>query len=85
MTVRVFGRTASTLSSTVISGLDWIASNHPAGTPGIVNLSLGPADAIDPTTPDALTTAINGMSDEGFVVVVAAGSQGEDPNASACN
>jgi subtilisin family serine protease len=72
--VRVFGCTGSALTASVIAGLDWIAANHPAGTPGIVNLSLGSADPVTTTT-DPLTTAVNAMSDRGFVMVVAAGNR----------
>jgi subtilisin family serine protease len=72
--VRVFGCTGSALTASVLAGLDWIAANHPAGTPGIVNLSLGSADPITTTT-DPLTTAVNAMSDRGFVMVVAAGNR----------
>jgi subtilisin family serine protease len=77
--VRVFGCTGSALTASVLAGLDWIAANHPAGTPGIVNLSLGSADPVTTTT-DPLTTAVNTMSDRGFVMVVAAGNS----NANAC-
>jgi subtilisin family serine protease len=75
--VRVFGCTGSALTASVIAGLDWIAANHPAGTPGIVNLSLGSADPVTTTT-DPLTTAVNEMSDLGFVMVVAAGNSTAD-------
>ena len=79
--VRVFGCTGSALTDSVLAGLDWIAANHPAGTPGIVNLSLGSDSPIASNTTDPLTTAVNGMSDRGFVMVVAAGNS----NANACN
>ena len=78
--VRVFGCSGPTSTATVVSGLDWIADNHPVGTPGIVNLSLGSIDPINPSTADALTNAVNAMSDLGFVMVLAAGNS----NANAC-
>lgn len=81
VSVRVFGCTGSTLSSTIVSGLEWIRSTHPSGTPGIVNLSLGSTSPISPTTPDALTNAVDAMAEAGFVMVVAAGNE----NADACN
>jgi subtilisin family serine protease len=79
--VRVFGCTGSTDTSTVIVGLDWITRNHPVGTPGIVNLSLGSSALNNPSAPDALSEYVNRMSDQGFVMVVAAGNNTDN----ACN
>ena len=72
--VRVFGCTGSSNSLTVFSGLEWIVNNHPAGMPGIVNLSLGSIQPIPAGTPELLTDAVNEMSDLGFIMVVAAGN-----------
>ncbi|WP_323740667.1 S8 family serine peptidase [Microcella flavibacter] len=70
--VRVFSCSGSTSSSTVISGLNWIAANHPAGTPGIVNMSLGgPASS-------PLDTAVQNLITRGLIVTVAAGNGGDD-------
>lgn len=70
--VRVFSCSGSTSSSTVISGLNWIAANHPAGTPGVVNMSLGgPASS-------PLDTAVQNLITRGLIVTVAAGNGGDD-------
>ncbi|UYN82554.1 MAG: S8 family serine peptidase [Microcella sp.] len=79
--VRVFGCSGETYTSTVLTGLDWILANHPSGVPGIVNMSLVSVDPVAPGTPDPLTNAVNTMSNQGFVMVVAAGNS----NADACN
>ncbi len=70
--VRVFSCSGSTSSSTVISGLNWIAANHPAGTPGVVNMSLGgPASS-------PLDSAVQNLINRGMIVTVAAGNGGAD-------
>lgn len=70
--VRVFSCSGSTSSSTVISGLNWIAANHPAGTPGVVNMSLGgPASS-------PLDSAVQNLINRGMIVTVAAGNGGTD-------
>ncbi|WAB84018.1 S8 family serine peptidase [Microcella daejeonensis] len=70
--VRVFSCSGSTSSSTVISGLNWIATNHPAGTPGVVNMSLGgPASS-------PLDSAVQNLINRGMIVTVAAGNGGAD-------
>jgi subtilisin family serine protease len=79
--VRVFGCSRSTTSDILADGLDWILANHPAGTPGIVNLSLGSTQPIPASTPDLITEYMNYMAELGFVMVVAAGNSGAD----ACN
>jgi subtilisin family serine protease len=73
--VRVLDCAGSGSYSSVISGLDWIAANHPAGTPAIVNMSLGgPASS-------TLDGAIRNLILKGITVVVAAGNSAAD----ACN
>lgn len=66
--VRVLGCDGTGTWSQVIAGLDWILANHPAGTPGVVNMSLGgsPSDAAD--------EAVRAVIAAGLVVVVAAGN-----------
>lgn len=49
--------------------IDWILTNHPSGTPGVVNMSLTGAAS---TSADE---AAESLADAGLVVVVAAGSQ----------
>lgn len=73
--VRVLDCAGSGSYSSVISGLDWIAANHPAGVPAVVNMSLGgPASS-------TLDGAIRNMISKGISVVVAAGNSAAD----ACN
>lgn len=70
--VRVFGCSGPASLSDVLDGLDWIAGTHPAGTPGVINLSI--AGAVSPI----LDQAVNTLVAEGFVVAAAAGNGGTD-------
>ncbi len=70
--VRVFDCSNTTSSTRVLSGLNWILSNHPAGVPGVINLSLSGDRAPD------LDSAVSTASAAGFVVVVAAGNNNRD-------
>lgn len=73
--VRVLDCTGSGSYSSVIAGLDWIASNYRAGDAAVVNLSLGgPASS-------TLDGAIKNLISKGVTVVVAAGNSSAD----ACN
>lgn len=72
--VRVLNCFGGGYGSDVLAGLDWVASNHPAGTPGVVNMSLGGAAS------PAINAAVQQVIDAGLVVVVAAGNS----NADAC-
>lgn len=73
--IRVLDCSGSGSYSGVIAGLDWIAANHGAGVPAVVNMSLGgPASS-------SLDTAVNNLISRGITVVVAAGNSGAD----ACN
>lgn len=73
--VRVLDCAGSGSYSSVISGLDWIAANHPVGAPAVVNMSLGgPASS-------TLDGAIRNLIAKGITVVVAAGNSAAD----ACN
>jgi len=70
--VRVFGCEGPASLSDVLDGLDWIAGTHPAGSPGVINLSIaGSASPI-------LDEAVNTLVAEGFIVVAAAGNGGTD-------
>jgi subtilisin family serine protease len=73
--VRVLDCNGSGTWSGVIAGMDWIAANHPTGTPGVANLSLG--GGANSSVDDAVQRVI----DKGVTVVVAAGNS----NANACN
>jgi subtilisin family serine protease len=70
--VRVLDDAGRGTTTGVIAGLDWVLATHPAGTPGIVNLSLdaGPSQAID--------DAVNAALDAGLLVVGAAGNNAVD-------
>ncbi|GAA4625788.1 fibronectin type III domain-containing protein [Cellulomonas oligotrophica] len=70
--VRVLGCTGQGATTGVVAGLEWIASRHPAGTPGVVNMSLGgPAST-------AVDTAVASLVAQGLTVVVAAGNESVD-------
>jgi serine protease len=73
--VRVLNCSGSGTYSGVIAGLDWIAANHPAGVPAVVNMSLGgPASS-------SVDIAVSNLVNKKITVVVAAGNS----NADACN
>ena len=73
--VRVLACDGSGTLSGVIAGLDWIASNHPIGTPAVANMSLGAGAS------STLDSAVANLINRGITVVVAAGNS----SASACN
>jgi putative cell wall-binding protein len=56
-------------TTTLVSGLSWIRANHPAGSPGVVNISLG-ADGGDALVDDAVARLVKA----GLFVSVAAGN-----------
>ncbi|PTT60884.1 S8 family serine peptidase, partial [Arthrobacter sp. HMWF013] len=66
--VRVLDCTGSGYNSDVVAGLDWIAANHAAGAPAVVNLSVGGAASA------AVDTALQGVVNDGVAAVVAAGN-----------
>ncbi|MGM9471512.1 S8 family serine peptidase [Pseudarthrobacter sp. YS3] len=70
--VRVLDCTGSGYNSDVVAGLDWIAANHAAGTPAVVNLSLGGAASA------AVDTALQGVINDGVAAAVAAGNSAAD-------
>jgi subtilisin family serine protease len=73
--VRVLDCNGSGTWSGVIAGLDWISANHPSGTAGVANMSLGGgANSI-------LDNAVTRLINSGVTVVVAAGNSAVD----ACN
>ncbi|WP_250445377.1 S8 family serine peptidase [Actinotalea sp. C106] len=70
--VRVLGCDGRGDSSLVVAGVNWILANHPGGTPGVVNMSLGGGrNASTTSAVDALTAA-------GLLVVAAAGNADAD-------
>ncbi len=67
-------------TSMIVSGIDWEIANKPAGTVGVINMSLGapcrsslPCRATDP-----FLVAVQKAIDAGFVVAVAAGNSSQD-------
>ena len=70
--VRVLDCNGSGYNSDVVAGLDWVAANHAAGAPAVVNLSLGGAAS------SAVDTAIQAVIDDGVTAVVAAGNSATD-------
>ncbi|WP_251045992.1 S8 family peptidase, partial [Arthrobacter sp. ISL-85] len=70
--VRVLGCDGSGYDSDVIAGLDWIVSQHAAGTPAVANLSIG-----GPTS-TTLDDAVRGVINDGVTAVVAAGNSAVD-------
>jgi subtilisin family serine protease len=73
--VRVLDCSGSGFNSDVIAGLEWVASNHQAGTPAVANLSLGS------TASPMVDAAVQGIINDGVTAVVAAGNSAAD----ACN
>ena len=70
--VRVLDCAGSGYNSDVVAGLDWVAANHAAGSPAVVNLSLGGAAS------SAVDTAIQSVVNDGVAAVVAAGNSAVD-------
>ena len=73
ISVRVFDCNGSGTTTTIISGLDWIANNH--SNPAVVNMSLGGGAS------PSVDTAVNHLINNGIVAVIAAGNF----NADACS
>ena len=73
--VRVLDCNGSGSTSGVIAGIDWVASDHPAGVPAVANLSLGGGYS------SSMNLAIQRVFNDGVSVAVAAGNS----NANACN
>jgi subtilisin family serine protease len=70
--VRVLDCNGSGFNSDVVAGLEWVAANHAAGTPAVVNLSLGGAAS------SAVDAAIQAVINDGVTAVVAAGNSAVD-------
>ncbi len=70
--VKVLSCAGSGSMSGIVTALDWIRANHPAGTPGVVNMSIGgPSNG-------SVTTAVNNLTAAGILSVVAAGNSNTD-------
>ncbi|WP_461187828.1 S8 family serine peptidase [Arthrobacter sp. Z4-13] len=70
--VRVLDCNGSGFDSDVVAGLEWVAAHHIAGTPAVVNLSLGGAAS------SAVDAAIQAVMNDGVTAVVAAGNSAVD-------
>jgi subtilisin family serine protease len=70
--VRVLDCNGSGYNSDVVAGLDWVAANHAAAAPAVVNLSLGGAAS------SAVDTAVQAVMNDGVAAVVAAGNSAVD-------
>jgi subtilisin family serine protease len=73
--VRVLDCAGSGSTTGVIAGVDWVTSNHSAGTPAVANMSLGGGVS------SALDTAVTNSINDGVTYAVAAGNE----NTNACN
>jgi subtilisin family serine protease len=73
--VRVLDCQGSGSNSGVIAGVDWVTSNHSAGSPAVANMSLGGGVS------SALDTAVTNSINDGVTYAVAAGNE----NTNACN
>ncbi|CAB4957287.1 MAG: S8 family serine peptidase [Actinobacteria bacterium] len=67
--VKVLNCSGSGTTSGVISGLDWIVTNHAVGVPAVANMSLGGGKSA------ALEAAVANVVADGVTVVVAAGNE----------
>lgn len=74
--VRVLDSCGVGTSTMVGRGLNWILTNHVAGTPAVVNMSIG-----FPSSNQDINTVITTMLSRGIVVVAAAGND----RSTACN
>ena len=70
--VRVLGCTGSGSWSGFITAMDWIIANHPAGTPGVMNASLGGGKY------QLVNDAVQKLFAAGITPVVAAGNENTD-------
>ena len=68
VSVKVLNCAGSGTLTGVVSGLDWIAANHPKGTPAVVNMSIGGGNTA------SLTAAVEKLSALGILNVAAAGN-----------
>ncbi len=73
--VRVLNCSGSGTNSGVIAGINWVTSNHTAGTPAVANMSLGGSAST------AVDNAVNAAIADGVTFAVAAGNDG----ANACS
>ncbi len=70
--VRVLGCTGDGSVSDVIAGINWMVSNHVAGTPAVANMSMGTPSS------SALNRAVDTATADGITMAVAAGNSNTD-------
>jgi subtilisin family serine protease len=70
--VRVLDSSGSGTNSGVISGVDWVTSDHLPGQPAVANMSLGGGAST------ALDTAVNNSINDGVTYAIAAGNSNTD-------
>ncbi len=70
--LRVLGCTGSGSTTGILRAINWVIATHPAGVPGVANLSLGGMRN------QSFNTAIAAMVDKGITTVVAAGNSRAD-------
>ena len=70
--VRVLDCSGSGTNSGVIAGVNWVASDHAAGTPAVANMSLGGGAST------ALDDAVNAAIADGVTFAIAAGNSNTD-------
>lgn len=70
--IRVLKCDLSGSTSALYSGIDWVLANHPAGTPGVANLSLSGSGS------STIDGNVRKLVDANIVVAVAAGNQSTD-------
>ena len=63
-------------NETIARGLHWLLANGPALGVGVLNLSLG-GDPVSPLAGNPVDSAVGALVEQGAVVVVAAGNDGE--------
>ncbi|WP_104197172.1 S8 family serine peptidase [Cryobacterium sp. M15] len=78
--VRVMDCNGVGAGSDIIAGLNWIMSTHPAGTPGVINLSLGALDTAKDPDFLPLDSAVENAVAAGFFVAIAAGNDAVVPD-----
>jgi serine protease AprX len=71
--VKVLDGTGRGATSTVLAGLEWVLTNHAAYNIRVVNLSIG-HPIYEAAATDPLVQAVEALSKEGVVVVVASGN-----------
>jgi subtilisin family serine protease len=67
--VRVLDCAGNGTTTTVVAGIDWVITNHQAGTPAVANISIGSSAS------STVDNAVQALINDGVTVVVAAGNE----------